>query len=133
MLYISIVFTLFALLGGMHLLAKTKKEMLGNFFTWISYLIIVVSLALLVCQSTRAVMRMTCCRNSCSSSESCCMPGMMHHCGMMRHCEMGQGKCCDEMKECKMKNDSGCCDKMKHGKCADMDEEKEEKADSTKK
>jgi len=131
MLYISIVFTLFALLGGMHLLAKAKKEMLGKFFTWISYIIIAVSLLLLICQCTRGIMRMACRSGICPPSENC-MPGMMSASGG-RHCRMGYGRCCDEMKECKMKNNDACCDKMKKGKCADMDEEKEEKADSTKK
>jgi len=75
---------------------------------------------------------MACRTGICPPSENC-MPGMIHHGGMMRHCEMGGGKCCDEMKECKMKSDDACCDKMKKGKCADMDEEKEEKTDTMKK
>src|SRR5260221_10294914 len=96
MLYISISITLFALLGGMYLLAKTKKEMLGKFFTWISYLIIVVSLLVLICQCTRGVMRMVYHNRGYYESENCCMmrEGGMWHGRCVMHfngCNIGGG------------------------------------------
>jgi hypothetical protein len=152
MLYISITFTLFALMAGMLLLAKTRKDGLGKFFAWISYLVIVVALLMLICQGARGVRRMMCRTGMCPPSEQC-MPGMMNgNCGhsgcmmmhhgcmdgysgcMMHHsCMDGSSKCMEEMKECKMTGDSTSCKMgMKHGGCP-MEEEKEEKADSTKK
>ncbi len=117
-MYIAIVFTLFALMAGMLLLNKTKKEGLGKFFSFISYLVIIVSLLMLICAGTRGIMRMTCCR-SMHSSENCmmdkeCGPGgcmMMHH-----EWVRGNARCMEEMRECRMKGDSGSCKMgMKHG------------------
>ena len=109
MYYIAVAFTLFALLGGMHLLAKTRKEMLGNFFTWISYIIIAISVLLLICQATQGVIRMACHRGE--YSECCMMPGRM---GEREHCErMGSGKCCEEMDEDKG-HKNGRCEEMMH-------------------
>jgi hypothetical protein len=124
MMYISIAITLFALMAGMLLLAKTKKEGLGKFFSWISYIVIVISFLLLLCQLTHGIMRMTCCRsmqgNCMMDKESACPVGrcgphggnmMMHH-GWMR----GDAQCMEEMRECKIHGDSASCKMgMMHG------------------
>ena len=139
MLYLSIVFTLFALMAGMLLLSKTRKDQLGKFFSMISYLIIIVSLLLLICQCTRGIMRMTCHSGNCASTEHCSymsgMDGKCEHgsCMMMHHgCTDGNVRCMEEMKECKMKGDSASCKMgMKHG--CPMEGQDDAKADSGKK
>ena len=115
MILTSISLSLLALVAGMFLLDKTKKEGLGKFFSFISWLVIVVALLILLCSLSRGVWRMSCrhymggslemCRPR-MMDEDCCMPmrgrgGMMDedHCGGM----MGKGKmkdnCCEEMEE----------------------------------
>ena len=135
-------------MAGVLLLAKVKKEGLGKLYTWVAYLVIIVSLLMLICQGTRAVLRMACHREDCMP-EGNCMPGMMHRecdrggCMMMRHGWMGghmRGGEEMEMEMCKTKMDSGCCDmkgNMKgkmHGGCPmDMEEKEEVKTDAPKK
>lgn len=133
MIYISIVFTLFSLMAGMLLLAKTRKESLGKLYSSISYLVIIISLLILTCQAARGIMQMAC-RNECSPPEHCMMmSGMMNGgcdrggCMMMRHGWMkGGGHCEEEMEMHKSMSDSTMGGK-KH--CCDMD--MEEKGDST--
>src|SRR5258708_6278887 len=114
MIYISIAFTLVALVAGMYLLAKAKRDGLGKSYSWISYIVIVTSLALLLCQLTQGVMRMMACRGENREEmmmERECGPHdwmMMHH-GWMH----GHGRCMEDMEMCKTKSDSGCC--MKRG------------------
>ena len=136
-------------MAGMLLLAKARKDGLGKFFTWISYLVIVIALLMLICQGARGVRRMMCRTGMCPPSAQC-MPGMTDrsygngNCMMMHHGYMGghgesmvrqccmdhSSKCMEEMKECKMAGDSASCKMgMKHGGCP----MEEEKADSAKK
>ena len=134
-------------MAGMLLLAKTKKDGLGKFFSFISYLVIIISLLMLVCQCGRGVMRMTCCRgmhppmDNCMMEKECCRGGgmMMHHEWMGGH----EGRCMEEMKECRMgapgcepngmKGDSASCKMgMMHG-CPMMGGGKDGKSDTAKK
>ena len=125
-------------MAGMLLLAKAKKEELGTFFKLISYLVILVSFLILICQGAQGFKRM-CCHKECSGMESgMCGPGMMHgECGpgggmMMRHGWMEHdGKCMEEMEMCKTMKDSNCCKDMKMHGCP-MDKE-EMKKDAEKK
>ena len=119
MILISISFSLLAIVAGMYLLDKTKKEGLGKFYSFISWLVIVVSILTLLCSLTRGFGRMCCrhdrgsmemCRPGMMGGEDCCMPMRGHHRGMMRE------DCCDEMKG---------HGKM-HGGCSEMDEDEDE-------
>lgn len=115
MILISIALSLLALVAGMYLLDKTKKEGLGKFFKFISWLVIVASMLILLCALTRGVWRMSC-RNSMGNSMEMCRPGMMGDdcCMPMRgHKGMTREECCDEMM-------GG--DKMR-SHCGDMEEE----------
>lgn len=134
MLFITICLTLLTLIAAMHLLAKTQKESLGSLFKWISYVIIIVSLLILVCEITRGVRKMTC-----RDGEKCGKKGMpMGHRMMMRgmypghmdECMMGRGgmkrECCEEEMECEEHMKGGG---MKGG--CDDDDDEHEGGDST--
>jgi hypothetical protein len=119
MLYLSICITLLVMIAAMHLLAKAKKENLGSLFTWVTYIIIVVTTLVLICQVARG------CKRMCSPKEK-----EMHH--MM----MGRMGCEEEMEGCsgmgnqhqnmKCEEWIGDCKGMKKG-CSDDDDD----ADST--
>lgn len=117
MVLISLSFSLLALVAGMYLLAKTRKESLGKFFGFVSWLVICVSLLAMLCSLSRGAMHMRggyymersmeyCHPGMGMMDEDCCMPMRGHHQGMMdeEYCGgmMGKGKmkgkCC-EMEE----------------------------------
>ena len=120
MILISIALSLLALVAGMYLLDKTKKEGLGKFFSFISWLVIVVAILTLLCSLARGGMKMRRhhmeermeCHRGMMGGGDCCMP-MGGHKGMMRE------DCFDE----KMGGD-----KMR-GHCGDMEEEDDDDND----
>ncbi|HLG34336.1 MAG TPA: hypothetical protein VI757_05595 [Bacteroidia bacterium] len=122
MILTSISLSLLALVAGMYLLDKTKKEGLGKFYNFISWVVIVVSMLILLCALTRGVWRMSC-RHDMRSSMEMCRPGMMGNDGCMpmrgHHMKMMRGDCCEEMMG------GG---KMR-GRCGDMEEEEEDDDD----
>src|SRR5437016_13932943 len=96
-LYLSIAFTLFAIVAGMYLLAKTKAENLGRFYSIVAWLVIVVAGFSLLCQLGRGALQMACRTGICPSSENC-MPGMYK--------KMMMGGCCTKS-ECYERDE--CC------------------------
>lgn len=113
MILISISFSLLALVAGMILLNKTKKEGLGKFYNFISWLVIIVSLLTLLCSLTRGVLHMSY-RHHMDRSMEMCRPGMMggsDYCKPIRSHRMGmmRGGCCEDMMG-RGKTRSGCCD-----------------------
>ena len=117
---------LLSILAGVLLLAKTRKEQLGKFFTYISWFFIVVGFVLFIGFIAGAVCRMS----------NCCQPGKPgRHQMMMKGHPMGmeKGKCCAvEMKDGKccpggmmegkacpagMMGSQGCKAMMENGKC----------------
>ena len=133
-MYLSIAFTLFAIVAGMYLLAKTKNENLGKLFRIVAYLVIIVSVLSLLCQLGRVASSMMCCHGMYESSENCgqgmmmhkkiIMHGMqgerrMHSCGEeMEGCCAGE-RCCGGMNGCEMEMHG-------HGTCGDEMEEGDE-------
>jgi hypothetical protein len=120
MILIAISFSLLALVAGMYLLDKTKKEGLGNFYNVISWIVIVVSILTLLCSLTRGCMRMMD-RHHMERMERC-GPGMMggDYCMPMRgHHDMMREDCCDEMMG----------SEKKHGGCGDMEEDDDDDDD----
>ena len=100
MILVATSLALLALVAGMYLLDKTKKEGLGSFFSFISWLVIVVSILTLLCALSRGGMKMRKGHKECEMEM--CGPGMMggdccmhmrgHHGGMMREdCCKGMG------------------------------------------
>lgn len=124
MILTSIALSLLALVAGMYLLDKTKKEALGKFFNFISWLVIVASLLILLCALTRCVWRMSC-RPYMGSSMEMCRPGMTGDdcCMPMRgHKGMTREECCDEMMGGK-KMRGGCGDMEEEGDDEEMEKE----------
>ena len=86
--------SLLAILAGVLLLAKTRKEALGKFFAFVSWFFVVVGFILfigVICKVTNDHMK----------GDSCCQQEMNQQCphGMMHHgmgCSPGthQGMCC---------------------------------------
>jgi hypothetical protein len=127
-IYLSIALTLLAAVSGMYLLAKTKAENLGRFFSFISWCVVLIAGLILICQLTRGILSMACRTGICPPSENCmpemmidkhvCMHGMKENCMMHSRCgteeccsgkgcegmNKAQGKCCDEMEE----GEDGC-------------------------
>jgi hypothetical protein len=105
---IGISFILLALVAGMFLLAKTKKEELGGFFKLVSYLVIGISFLALILVAGRHTCRMICKKGKCQTEGSCMIGGEACEEQMMK-CEhrttMMEG-CCSM---------PGCC-KMSDGK-----------------
>jgi hypothetical protein len=124
MICIAIAALLLSLTGGMFLLAKIQKDNLGTFYKVMAWLVIVASLATLLCCAVCCVAWRQCMRMpghgqsemmcapgqmDCCGGGSCSMGGMKHggmmrggmmHRGMMREdcCMDGKamGKCCEE-------------------------------------
>jgi hypothetical protein len=105
--------SLLAILAGTLLLAKTKKEELGKFFTYISWFFVVVGFILFVGFIAGGICKMSHCGKQCNTE---CSHGMM-----MKDCKGGghdgmscpPGMCkgsCEDMSKC-MKDDSlkECC------------------------
>ena len=116
MILIAISFSLLALVAGMYLLDKTKKEGLGKFYSFISWLVIVISMLVLLSSLTWEVCRMSC-RPYMEGSMEMCGPGMMggDDCCMYkggRGCMMDEERCGEMMGKGKMKD-----------KCCEMEEE----------
>ena len=136
--YLSIAFTLLAGVAGMYLLAKTRTESLGKFFSFVAYTVIVIAGLSLLCQLGRAACWMACGTGICTPSENC-MPGMMIHKEIRMHgmngCQEDEdAECCDQSGHgegmngcCEMKGGHGRVNKDSEGKQGCMhDEEKEE-------
>jgi len=124
MLLIAFALALLVIVAGMKLLINTKKEMLGNFYKFVSWFVIVMGFLMLL---------FTCCSGMChmcfkkermmkmmeerhhfyggmQGEEGCCK--MMHDCyggaEMKEHCNKYEGayekgECEEEMEECAMK------------------------------
>jgi hypothetical protein len=104
--------SLLAILAGVLLLAKTRKEALGKFFAFVSWFFVVVGFILfigVICKVTNGHM----------TGHPCCQQEMTQQCPHGMHPGMGcppvmhQGMCCPpEMQK-------GCCEKKDH--CAKSD------------
>lgn len=112
--YVSVAFTLIALIAGMYLLAKSKAENLGKFFTLVSYFIVIVAFLSLLCQMGRGTMMMACSTGICPPSEKC-MPGMTMHKEIMMRSGDGEEECfesrshCGGMSHCCAMHHEDCC------------------------
>lgn len=114
MIHLSISVTLLSIVAAMYLLHKTQKENLGGLFKWVSYIVLAVAVATLLCQLTCGIMMMRC-----HGQEGSCRPrGMGQHHMMMRgHC--GPGEDCGKDEDCHGK---GSCSGNKsecNGECED--------------
>ena len=90
MILIATSLSLLAIVAGMHLLAKTKKEDLGKFFKYVSYFVIVVGFLSIACIGARGIMHCRYGRGHCGMQQGC--EGMED-----RNCPMGMRKHCREM------------------------------------
>ena len=115
MILISISIALLALAAGMLLLDKTKKEALGNFFRYISWFIIIVSLLVIACELTRSAIRITCHHGHYDDHDM----GMGHHGMRMMHGKGMRMDYCEEMRGGK---------KMR-GYCCEMEDDDEDRDD----
>lgn len=105
--------SLLAILAGTLLLAKTKKEELGKFFTYISWFFVVVGFILFIGFIAGGICKMSHC---CKAGKSECSQEMIikdYHPGMRDGgcCQSGMSKGCNEQKENCMQHDSAmkCC------------------------
>jgi hypothetical protein len=118
MLLISISLALLALAAGMLLLDKTRKDSLGNFFRYMSWLIIIISLLVVACDLTRSVIRLTCHHGYYHDRD-------MEHCGMgMMHGKGMHMNCCEEMMGGK-KMRGHCCEMEDNDEYGEGGNEKE--------
>jgi len=101
-----IAISLLAILAGTLLLAKTKKEELGKFFTYISWFFIVVGFLLFVAFVAGGICKM---KHHCMGGEQGCQKEMM-----MKDCPPGMhgGACCPEDMRQGCSGEQGKC--MKH-------------------
>jgi len=128
--HISLSLTLLALVAGMYLLAKTRAENLGRWFSFVSYLVVIVSGLLIAGQLICGAWMFACHVGICPPSENC-PPGMMMHRGMGMHemsgsCRMESGReeegyesrgHCEEMSGCnEMSGHHGDCCRGGEGK-----------------
>lgn len=112
---ICIAVLLIALTAGMFLLAKTKKDNLGIFYSVASWFVIVVSLGCLLCCGIRSVV------SGCHGGSRCEKEIMINKGGdgMQCHKKMGdhhkmmrmemRGNCCDMKEGCMNKEEMDCC------------------------
>ena len=125
--HLSLSLTLLALVAGMYLLAKTKKEELGNFFRWISYFVIASSLICFACCLCHGLCGAWCRSHCPDGGMEECRGGMGMDCGhgggmrIEKHIRMGGG-CEDRMEREECMGMSGCCKGMGRGKCGDHEE-----------
>lgn len=105
MLYLSVCLTLAVILAALYFLAKIKTQMLGSFYRLMTLAVLIIAVAILVCQLARGIGR------------------MMHHGGKCHDkecidesCPPGSDKC---MKECGNKPSYKCGHEGK-GKCEMM-------------
>jgi hypothetical protein len=127
---ICIATLLLSLTGGMFLLAKTKKDVLGTFFNVVSWFIIVVSLLAMICCGIRCVAGKYCDnRAQCGSHEMMGKGGdgyggMGTECHQNMNMGMHHGMGCCQQEGCAMNKMScghnedmgmNCC-KMEKGK-----------------
>ena len=146
MLLIATALSLLAITAGMFLLAKTKKEELGNLFKYASYFIITASFLCLICIGARG-MRHCCmggneqcrmeqkggrmhsgCPSMMEQKEECnnMMMRMECHERMMKNCCCSkEGMCSEEAEENEERGMGKCCKKKKE-KCCAMEKEKME-------
>ena len=101
---VVISFILIAIVAGMFLLAKTKKEELGLFFKVVSYIVIAVGFAALICLAVRCFCGT--CHNgskSCTKSEQCYRSEQCHKgskkCKSVKQCN-NKKKCCASKEKC---------------------------------
>jgi len=120
MLYIAISLTLLTLMAGALLLWKTKTDSMGNLARWVSYVVIILSIGMLVCQLSRAGRMMMHAGEMREMREHAMMEGnMMHDHGKRMDCCMHDGRM-----DCCMKEHGGMS--AAKDKCCDMDKEKED-------
>ena len=97
---------LLAIVAGMYLLAKTKKEELGKLFKWVSYIVVICGFLCLACLLGQGIVHLSC-------RTGICGPERCHGMGMMPggpHCGMGmEGGMCAPMGGGCMKGMQGCC------------------------
>ena len=150
MLLCALSLALLALVAGMLLLNKTKKETLGNFYKFVSWFVIVLAFLSILCIGARSAMR--CCpmhrememREYRMGMDREGMRGHMGGYGMERremrggccdemngNCNEGMSECHEGMSECHEGKDGGGCPMMK-GEMHEMHERMEMK-DSVKK
>lgn len=97
MLYISICLTLAVILAALHFLAKIKTEMLSSFYRFVTWGVLLIALAVLVCQLTRGIGKMMHHSGKCNGKEcvdNSCPPGSMKcmmECGNMPSSKCGHG------------------------------------------
>ena len=93
---IAISLGLLAVVAGMFLLAKTKKEALGSFFKYVSYLVIFIGFLAVACAFSQGVCRMWCRSKQCSydSRSAAACPMKMENGEGMEKGEHKMGKCC---------------------------------------
>jgi hypothetical protein len=123
---IAFALALLVIAAGMKLLIHTKKELLGNFYKFVSWFVIAMGFLMFVficcsagrmCFKHERMMKMMeekhhsfydkmgdgagCFR----MMQGCCCDGMMmkHHGGMMKYHGCKVGECDEEMEECIMK------------------------------
>lgn len=105
MLYISICLTLLVILLALFMLAKIKTEMLGSFYRWITWLVLIAAGTILVFQVARGVRRMMksgkCDNKECSASRGGYHQMKGHGMGKGGHMNMkGHGAACPMMEKC---------------------------------
>jgi len=81
---ITICITLLTLLAALFFLAKVQKENLGNFFKWMSYLVIVTIILMLLYQGYRGASRMVRHKSGTEYSHEKPLNGMHHNMKMKK-------------------------------------------------
>ena len=115
--------SLLSIFAGTMLLAKTKKEELGKFFTYISWFFVVVGFLVFIGFIAGGICKMSHC---CKSGQTECSHGMMMkdckasgHSGMTCAPGMCKGACCDMAKCCPEDGAMKCSPGMCKGACGD--------------
>ena len=131
MIQSNTAFLLLAILGGMFLLAKRRKDNLPRIYQWVACLVMTVATVSLLCNLWMCSVR---CYNHMNGKDphgmmmmgGCPMDngGACHMKGGMDHCKMEGGKCCN-MDKCKGEKGGKmeCCDDDKGGHHAGMNKD----------
>jgi len=131
---VSISVALLVVVAGMFLLAKTKKEELGNMFSFVSYSVITIGMIVLLCAFVCGICEMTC--SGCYGSKKGCYSGKLYSgCSGATSCASYRQGCsksgcsasskCSKATSCSKKK---CCKgnrDCKKGKESKGDDEKE--------
>lgn len=100
---------IFALVAGMFLLAKSKKEALGAFFSFISWFVIAMGIGLILCGITRAFLANCSHKSSFWGKNHFYKQSCMPHCCMM---QAGKMACCMHLSGKCFYDDKFYCDSM---------------------